>query len=219
MHDNRRMAARWLAFVIWAAVSATAAFWGLRLFAPGTPAPAHTLTVATAAAARGDLTRILGVDGMPMAAATSRETVPAEERRYQLLGVAAPRAAADSREAVALIAVDGKPARAYRVGAAVDGDTVVLSVSARNVALGPRGGAATVALELPALPPPATGTPGGVTGSTLPAGLPGGVGTRPVMTPPVPPAAPMPVPAAAVPEPQIVDRPGDRPVPAPLTRQ
>jgi general secretion pathway protein C len=215
MHDNRRMAARWLAFVIWAAVSAMAAFWGLRLFAPGTPAPAHTLTVATAAAARGDLTRILGVDSMPMPASTSREAAPAEDRRYQLLGVAAPRAAADSREAVALIAVDGKPARAYRIGATVDGDTVVLTVGARNVGLGPRGGVATVALELPALPPPATGTPGGATGITLPAGLPGGVGARPV----TPVAAPMPAPAATMSEPQMVDRPGDRPVPAPATRQ
>lgn len=217
MHDNRRMAARWLAFVIWAAVSATAAFWALRLLAPMTPAPAHTLTVATAAAARGDLARILGVDSMP--AAATREAAPAEERRYQLLGVAAPRAAADSREAVALIAVDGKPARAYRIGAAVDGDTVVLSVGARNVGLGPRGGAATVALELPALPPAATGTPGGASNNTLPAGPPGGMGARTVMPVAAPNPVPTPPPNMSMPEPQSAERPGDRPVPAPAARQ
>ena len=47
------------------------------------------------------------------------------------------------------MAVGDQPARAWRTGSAVDGDTVLLSVSQRGVQLGPRGGPATTTLTLP----------------------------------------------------------------------
>ena len=182
------MAARWLAFVIWAAVAASAVGWGVRLFAPARPAPLHTVTVDAGAALRGDLTRLFGVDAPPPPEAAA--PAPADGR-FRLVGVAAPRAGTASAEGFALIAVDGKPARAFRVGAVVDGDVVLQEVRPRGAALGPRGGAATVSLEVPPLPPAATGTmpvapPGG--------SLPPGAGVSMPM-----PAAQMPAPLPASP--------------------
>jgi general secretion pathway protein C len=159
------MAAQWLSFVIWAAVAAGGAFWSLRLLVPSTAAPAHTVTVSAAAVARGDLTRVLGFDPPPTAEAAA--PVAEAERRFQLLGVVAPRGITAS-EGVALIAIDGNPPKAYRVGASVDGETVLQSVSMRGAALGPRGGAATVSLATPPPAPPATGV--------LPPAIPGVAG-------------------------------------------
>jgi general secretion pathway protein C len=180
------MKARWLAFVIWGAVAASAVFWALRLFVHAPAAPGHTVTVSTAAALRGDLTRLFGADARPALASAAQS--PGAESRYQLLGVVASRSQRDGAQGLALIAVDGKPARAYGVGAAVDGETVLQSVSARGAALGPKGGVASIALEIPALPPPATGS--------LPAALSGAVAPSPVrpgaaaMARPPPPAPP-----------------------------
>lgn len=92
-------------------------------------------------------------------------------------------------DGIALIAVDGKMPRAYHVGAAVDGELVLQSVNHRSVSIGPAQGAAAVVLELPVLPPPATGT--------LPpaaAMVPPTAGPAPVI-----PAAPMPVAPVAPP--------------------
>jgi general secretion pathway protein C len=83
---------------------------------------------------------------------------PAPDARFQLIGVVSPRGPSSSREGLALIAVDGKPAKAFRIGAAVTGDTVLQAVRQRGATLGPRGGAAQVALELAAPPAAATGT-------------------------------------------------------------
>lgn len=158
------MAARWFAFVIWAAVAATAAGWGLRLFVPALSAPAHTTMVDMTASARGDLTRLFGVEAPPPAA----DAPPPADTRFKLVGVAAPRSSANTGQGYALIAVDGKPARAFRIGAAVDGDTVLQEVRARGATLGPRGGPATVSLEIPPLAPAATGTMPAATGPGAP---------------------------------------------------
>ena len=63
-----------------------------------------------------------------------------------------------SGEGVALIAVDGKPAKAYAVGSRLDGELVLQAVSLRTASIGTAQGAMAVTLELPPLPPPATGT-------------------------------------------------------------
>ena len=69
--------------------------------------------------------------------------------------------AAASGQGVALIAVDGKPAKAFGVGARLDSDLVLQSVSLRTASIGPAQGAASVKLELPPLPlpPPASCRP------------------------------------------------------------
>jgi general secretion pathway protein C len=145
------MSSRLLSFVIWAAVAASAAFWGLRLFTRTVPAPAHAQAVALAApAATGDLTRLLGVAPVAVVQAAP---VPVADSRFKLVGVVAPRGAR-SANGLALISVDGKPAKPHAVGAPVDGSLVLQSVGHRRAELGTRGGAAQVTLELPMVPEP-----------------------------------------------------------------
>ena len=176
MHDNRRMLARLSAFVIWAVVAATAVFWGLRLLVRAPSAPLHTASLADAGAVRGDLTRLLGVT--PSASAEAPAAQPELASRFRLVGVMAPRpaaASAGSQQGVALIAVDGKPAKAYAVGTRLDGDMVLQSVSLRSAAIGMPQGDVAVRLELPVLPPPATG-------SLPPIGAPAPAGAAPLVS-------------------------------------
>jgi general secretion pathway protein C len=146
------MKATWWAFGLWAAVAASAVAWGLKLFVPGTPVPANAGVAALAASPRGDLTRLLGADPVAQVAAA-----PPASARFQLIGVVAGRGPLSGREGVALIATDGRPAKVYRVGAVVEGATVLQTVSQRGALLGPRDGAATVALDIPPLAAAATG--------------------------------------------------------------
>ena len=115
------MLARLSAFVIWALVAATAVFWGLRLFVTAPQTPPGAVAVGDATAVRVDLSRLLGAAPVaPVAAAAEASS------RFRLLGIMAPRAGlAGSAQGVALIAVDGKMARAYRVGAALDAELVL----------------------------------------------------------------------------------------------
>jgi general secretion pathway protein C len=184
-HDNRRMLARLCAFVIWALVAATAVFWGLRLVVAAPVAPAHAVPVGETAALRGDLSRLLGSAPVATAAAVA---APEAASRFRLIGVMAPRAAAASAaegSGVALIAVDGKPAKAYAVGARLDGEVMLQSVSLRaaSIAMGP--GQASVLLELAPLAAPATGTLSALPSTSAV------VAPAPIVAPP-PPPPPMP---------------------------
>lgn len=152
------MFARSLAFVVWAGAAASAVAWGYKLFTPSQPVPAHAVLAGSTAALGADLSRLFGAEPAP-AQPDAAAPPPPEASRFQLIGVAAPRAGAAPDEGVALIAVDGKPPRAFRVGRVVDGEQVLLAVHARGAAVGPRNGSATLHLELPPLPPPATGVP------------------------------------------------------------
>jgi len=185
------MPARLSAFVIWALVAASATFWGLRLLVRAPAAPVHAVSVAVAPVARGDLTRLLGA--LPVAA-TSAVTAPELSTRFRLTGVMAPKP--PGTHGVALIAVDGKQARAFNVGARVDGELVLQSVSLRSAAIGPVQGTPAVVLELPPLPPPATGT----------------LTPTPGLAPP--PATSVAVPPARPPAPGSVARPPGQPSPA-----
>lgn len=153
------MWARWVAFALWAVVAAGAVGWGFKLFVQAPAAPADTRVADVAQAARGEYTRVLGVDPPPPAASAAQPLAPAADARFQLVGVVAPRPTAlmkAAREGVAVIAVDGRLPKAFRVGARVEDGIVLQRVRARGVELGPSGGAATVALEL--TPPPAAAT-------------------------------------------------------------
>ena len=151
------MSARLTAFAVWALVAAGAVFWGLRLGTTPLAAPAGTPTVADAPRSGGDLSRLLGAaPAVPVAAPA------AESSRFRLVGVIADaRMAGDApggaQRGVALLAIDGKPPRPFRVGTTVDGSLALLTVSRRAAQLGPRGGPASVSLELPPPQPPATG--------------------------------------------------------------
>jgi general secretion pathway protein C len=199
------MLARLSAFVIWALVAATAVFWGLRLWARAPTAPAYAVAVGDAAAVRGDLTRLLGAAPVTTAAAVM---APEAASRFRLLGIMAPKAvagAASATHGVALIAVDGKMPKAYSVGASVDGDLVLQSVSLRTVSIGAgTGGAQAITLELPPLAAAATGklpVDGAGGGLTPPAATPVPTYAPPPMVPPVVAVPPQGVPMPASPVP------------------
>ena len=161
------MLARLSAFVIWALVAATVVFWGLRLLVRAPAAPAYVVPVGDASAVRGDLTRLLGA--APVATSAALPLADAN-LRFRLLGIMAPMGSSGAvgTHGVALIAVDGKMPKAYTVGAPLDGDLVLQSVSLRTASIGAGKGAPAITLELP--PPVAAAT------GKLPAGGSGGVG-------------------------------------------
>jgi general secretion pathway protein C len=163
------MLSRIAAFVIWAAVAASIVFWVLRLGAQPIAAPAHATLVSNASGFKGDLSRVFGPDEQPPALAMAAAPQMQADARFRLIGVVAPRPAAANAEGLALIATDGKPPKAYRVGMPVDGELVLLAVHSRGASLGPRGQPTQVALELPALPPPSAGNfPGSAPANPVP---------------------------------------------------
>lgn len=191
------MPARLSAFVIWALVAATAVFWGLRLWTRPAAAPPYTVPVGDVAVARGDLSRLLGATPATAAAVVA---TPEVASRFRLIGIMAPKSAAASAQpgqGVALIAVDGKPPKAFVVGSSLDTNLVLQSVSLRTAAIGPVQGAPAVTLELPPLVAAATGS--------LPA-LGGGAPRNPAA--PVAPAFVPPPPPPIVPQPAGQTRPG-----------
>jgi len=200
------MLARWWAFGIWALVAGSALFWGLRVFVQAPTAPRETVVAQVSAGMRGDLTRLFGAEPVPVAAANEPEL--AADSRFQLIGVVSPRSGRAANEGLALIAVDGKPPKAFRVGAVVEGNTVLQSVRARGATLGPRrttGGSGsdsngssavsatasgTITLEIAPLPVAATGllpAIGGPGASVVPGNAdrlgPGAPGWRPPFEP------------------------------------
>ncbi len=139
-----RWRVRGVTFVLGFAAAASAVFWGLRLGGPesGPPGAATAATAPSAAADPAAVARFLG--GGPAAVAAP---APALASRLVLVGVVA---GARSGEGAAVIAVDGKPARPFRVGAAVDEGLVLQSVQGRRALVGPAQGAPALTLELPA---------------------------------------------------------------------
>jgi general secretion pathway protein C len=208
------MVSRVAAFVIWAAVAASIIFWGMRLWAKPIPAPAHAVVVSTASGFNGDLGRVLGVDAPAAPVAVPTAPQATADPRYRLIGVVAPRSAAANGEGVALIATEGKPPKAYRVGAAVDGEMVLLAVHSRGASLGPRGQPAQVALELPALPPPSTGTLGAPASASPALRAPTGLLPRPQLAQPLP-GTPGQAPAPDADEAEPPSDPASRPGVAP----
>jgi general secretion pathway protein C len=86
----------------------------------------------------------------------------------------APRGAERSPQGVALISVGGQPAKAYRTGAEVTEELVLLAVGRRSASLGPRGGPAETELRLPE---PVRGTALAAPGGFMP--RPGAVVSQP----------------------------------------
>lgn len=199
------MLARLTAFLVWALVAATAVFWGLRLLVRPPAAPAHTVAVGDASALRGDLTRLLGAT--PSAPSAAAAPAPELASRFKLIGVMASKQT--QGEGFALIAVDAKPARAYAVGAPLDGDLVLKSVGLRTAAIGPAQGAPALTLEVPALPAAATGAL-----PPLGDGLKFGAAAAPVPGIPAPAPAPLPMPVPSQSPSSVMPAPSGEPGPA-----
>jgi len=192
------MTARLTTLLIWAAVLAGAVAWGLPLFTRSTPVPPHASLATPAPPAGASLARLLG---QPPAAPVEVAPVVVADSRFRLLGVVAPRGGRNN--GLALISVDGKPARAFGVGRELEPGLRLLTVGHRQVELGAAAGAPQVTLTLPPLAEAQRGRPGEVpmAGFAPPQGLPPGAvfnGVPGAMrVPPMPmgqPPQPVPVP-------------------------
>jgi general secretion pathway protein C len=141
-----RWAVRLTTLVLWMLVAGSGVYWTLRI---ASRAPAAMVAAPPRAAFAADpaaVARLLGA--VPAMAAAAGVPAMSLASRFSLVGVVAER----SRHGAALIAVDGKPARPYRVGAAIDQGILLQSVEARRAVLSASaGGPALVTLELPRL--------------------------------------------------------------------
>ena len=147
-HDNPGMKNKWsmrlITALLWALATASAVYWGLRLGGPGVtraaPATMHAAPAGDASAQLAAIARVLG-DAQP-AVTTSVASAPS---RFGLLGVVA-----QGSGGAALLMIDGKPAKPYRVGTQLEEGLLLQSVGPRHVVLAASaGGPALHRLELP----------------------------------------------------------------------
>jgi len=179
-----RLTAGLAAALIWALAAGSALFWALRASGAGAPVDAQVAGGPTPGAPTPDAHAVARVLGVPDAAAAQAPDVVS---RLALRGIVT-----HDGLGAALIAVDGKPAKPVRVGAALEGvdGWTLQSVSPRAVVLA--AGAQQARLEMPLLstrssasdasvvtapPPPAPVAPRGLMGVAAPASA---MGRRPV---------------------------------------
>ncbi len=156
LNHNRRMISNpqspWLprlaAFAMAAAAAASAVYWGLKW-----PAQAVNTTAAPLAPQEAPATdpmalaRALG-GGLAAPAAQAAPVASVAASRLTLVGVVATR----NQAGTALISIDGKPARPYRVGAKVEEGLVLQSVGPRRASLSASvNGPPSMTIELPLL--------------------------------------------------------------------
>ena len=130
--------------MLWALVAASAVYWGLKLTARSGGIP--VVPVSARAPAPPDPAAVARLLGATPATAAAAPLVNLASR-FALVGVVASR----SHKGAALIAVDGKPPKPFRIGSAVDDRLVLQSVESRRAVLAESdGGTAVLTLELPA---------------------------------------------------------------------
>ncbi len=138
------MSSRWTGFFVWALVAASAAFWSLKIFAATRPVPLGA-QAPQAVAANGPMERLFGA---VVVAPVVANQPPPESSRFQLVGVIAP-PNGTAEGGFAVVSIDNQPARTWRVGSVLDGNTSLLSVSKRGADFGPAGGPSAFSLQLP----------------------------------------------------------------------
>jgi len=134
---------RTITLVVWALAAASLMYWGLRLASGrGVAEPAPVTSASPAAIDPLAVARVLGT-----AAPTAMPQVSMASR-FSLHGVVA----GSPGGGAALIAIDGKPARPFRVGSEVEEGLILQSTAARQATLGAtRNGPAIVTLDMPPL--------------------------------------------------------------------
>jgi general secretion pathway protein C len=164
LNHNRRMSSatntnraglwgpRLAAFLLAALAAASAVYWGLKW--PGNDATGSKGAAAAVATSEGPvadpsaLARALGGGNGPVSALATADT-SATPGRMVLMGVVA-NPTSPKNGGAALISIDGKPAKPYRVGTRVDDNTVLQSVGPRSAVLAATlDGPASQTLELP----------------------------------------------------------------------
>jgi general secretion pathway protein C len=154
--------------------------------------PANATPVSLESGALGDPHRLLTGPVKASGPTVDPSAAQVLAGRLKLLGVVAPRHEGEAG-GVALISIDGKPPKAFRTGGTIEGDLTLQALTQRGATIGPANGPAAVTLDLPLLPPPATGAlppPTGVStsdgggapaGGQPPSATPGGFGGPPGM--------------------------------------
>ncbi|KQX26788.1 type II secretion system protein N [Variovorax sp. Root434] len=199
-------AARWHAPLattgLWALAAGAAVFWALRLASPAQAvAAAATMPRPSVAADSDSVARLLGV----LPASRTAAVAPEAASRFALSGVVAD----PSQQGAALISIDGKPPRPFRVGSAVGDNYVLQSVGLRSATIGARAdGPAAFTLQLPVRAPISISSPGlpavpmALPAGPLPATMPAVVAPPQLQQQPQQPAGPLQQPAAMAPPPQ-----------------
>ncbi len=142
--DASNWTVRGVTFALWAAAAASAAYWGLK--AGGAGAVVTGPAAAMRAPLQADPAAVARLLGQAAPTGAVAAAAPPLASRFQLMGVVADNA----QRGAALIAVDGRPAKPYRVGASVDDGLVLQSVRGRQAVLAASAqGPAVVTLELP----------------------------------------------------------------------
>lgn len=143
----RRWSTRIVTFTVSSLAVASAVYWGLKGWSPVTSStvPAAVLAQASPVTPQA-VARALG-GGQAKSQSVAQSAAPAISR-YVLVGVAAK----GSQSGTALISMDGQDAKPVRVGALVDEDVMLQSVTGRRAVLASRNGKnASFTLELPPL--------------------------------------------------------------------
>lgn len=137
---------RGVTLLVWALAAGSAVYWGLKLSSSSSTVPrAAVVAQQTPPADPVAVARLLGHTAT--STPVSSGPAPAAASRFSLVGVVADRA----QQGAALIAVDGRPPKPFRVGSAVDDGLVLKSVQPRRAVLASSvEGPAVVTLELPA---------------------------------------------------------------------
>jgi general secretion pathway protein C len=130
-------------FVLWGLVAASAVYWAMKLSSAPITGPVAPPAPSAPPSDPAAIARLLGASpGTGPAAAP----VASLASRFALLGVVAEQDGGGA----ALLSVDSKPPKHYRVGAPVDEGLVLQSVHPRQAAIGPSMQAPpALTLELP----------------------------------------------------------------------
>ncbi len=130
--------------VVWALAAASLVYWGLRMASGrGVDEPVPVTSASPTAIDPIAVARVLGAATPVAAPQVSLAS------RFSLHGVVA----GSPGGGAALIAIDGKPARPFRVGSEVEEGLFLQSAAARQATLGAtRNGPAIVTLDMPPLP-------------------------------------------------------------------
>jgi general secretion pathway protein C len=134
-------------FLLWALAAGSATFWVLQAIGSTSRegAPSKQIAATSAAPEPSKTPQIaMALGAKNPVAPTAAGAIAAAQARLQLQGVVANGA----KGGAALISVDGKPAKPYRVGAAIEDGLEVTSIKPREASIGTNGVTAFT-LEMP----------------------------------------------------------------------
>lgn len=139
---------RVMAFLLWMLAALSAGYWLMKTIGLAeTPVAAGTIVEQAPAANSADMLRVLGPATRADPGAVAVATLPRDAgAKMLLLGVVAGR----RNSGIALISLEGQPARPFRVGATIGDAYRLARVTTRTAVLAPAAqGAASITLELP----------------------------------------------------------------------